>query len=145
MKTSYGVMLVILAILIIPLYNCGGTGGPNDSVGVSSFAGNWTGTWSDSNGQSGTFSLNIDDYGTMTGSIYNATLNETASVSAGYIDGNGSFNFTITYPGPTIYTASGTASGNDLGYLVGSFNEYSGATLIATITFTLSNNAPSNA
>jgi hypothetical protein len=137
-------MLVILAIFIIPLYNCSGTGGPNDNVGVSPFTGNWAGTWSDSNGQSGAFSLSISDLGTMTGSIYNATLNETASVSAGFIDGNGNFNFTITYPDPTIYTASGTASVNYLGNLVGSFNEYSGVTLIATVTFTLSNTAPPN-
>lgn len=137
-------MLVILAILIIPLYNCGGTEGPNDAVGVSPFAGNWAGTWSDSNGQSGTFSLNIFDNGIVTGSIYNAAQNETASVSTGFIDYNGNLNFTITYPGPTIYTASGTASGNDIGDLVGSFNEYSGATSIATVTFILSNSAPSN-
>jgi hypothetical protein len=143
MRTRYGMMLVVLAAVIIPLYNCGNNGGPDDNVGVSDFIGNWSGTWSDTNGQSGTISLSISNLGTVTGSIYNATLKETASVS-GLISGSGSFNFTFTFPGPTLFTASGTGSINNLGNLVGSFNEFSGTTLIATATFILVNTAPAN-
>jgi len=73
----------------------------------SAFAGTWNGDWNDDqNNQQGTFEMRIQRNGSLTGSIYNATLGVSTPMR-GIINSNGALAFNYSYAG-TNYVASGS-------------------------------------
>jgi predicted small secreted protein len=118
MKKTFTVLSLVL-ILAFSFAGCGGGsgGGGNDGNGnngsgdgggtpeVCKYAGNWTGTWTNSVGESGAASINISDNGAMTGSFTWGGV-PTSSFS-GQVSGN-AVSFRYQFSGGPQLNCSGT-------------------------------------
>lgn len=98
---------------------------------ASPYAGNWVGSWSDTNGYTGTMTLAVANSGVVVGSIVNTTTGTgtvVGSVTAGgFIDVV--FGYTIA-----TYEAVGTLAAGTGGHYSGNLNELYGTTLVGVIS-----------
>lgn len=70
-------------------------------------AGTYDGTFTESNGHSGTANLTLTKLGNVFGTLDDKTVNQTANMS-GSVDKNLFFKGDIQYPGTARYNVSGT-------------------------------------
>lgn len=94
------------------------TGSAAPSKGVSPFAGRWSGDWQDdANMQEGQFEMNVASNGSLTGRVYNATVN-VASAVRGTLSADGTLRFSYSYAGVN-YFAQGKLGFDEVDDLTG--------------------------
>jgi hypothetical protein len=132
--------LVIACLLAMIVWMAGcGSGSPFQAPN-SPFAGDYTGTWSDSTtNDTGTAKMTVALNGNVTGTIVNSTTAKNGSFS-GDISSQGVASLTATYPSTAATTLKGTfaftASGSQLIGTLQQLNSANALTGTPTFTFT---------
>jgi len=106
----------------------------------SSYKGSYSGPYTVEAGifgeQTGRFTLSIDEDGRVTGKAENHTTNRRADMT-GSVNDDGDIKLLLEWSDAT-YTIKGTVTKTKSGHLKGTLNQYSGKSVIATITMDLS-------
>ena len=113
----------ILGALIIG-FTLQGCGGSNSGAPASPYTGNYTGTFSTTDPQSGTITIIVAPNGGITGYGHNNTTAKDLVLS-GSVTKTGTAYFVFTYSGSTI-SATGTVGFDSPGNLVGTLPQYTG-------------------
>ena len=139
MRIRMGVVALGLSLTGAALAGCGGGSDSGTSAAAPKFAGRYAGTFAGTVGggpDSGTLSGTVAADGTLTGVAHDNGVNENATVT-GTITSAGVLNSTFVYPGG-VYTAKGVVTKSSSGHLIGTLTEFSGTTVIGTISVDLS-------
>ncbi len=121
-------LVIAVLVLAFAVTGCGGGGGGSSTPATSSpFAGNYVGTFSTSNSQSGTLNVTVATNGTLTGSGHNNTIGQDETAS-GSVTNAGAANVTFTYPSFSA-SVSGTVAFASNGHLDGTLAQSSGGSV----------------
>lgn len=124
----------VASLAAIALTGCGGGGGIDNSSPVvtnSPFAGNYVGTFTTSNSQSGTVNVTVATNGGFTGSGYNSTIGQSET-NSGSITNAGILTASFAYPS-TAATVSGAVAFASNGHLDGTLTQPGGGNGSVTI------------
>jgi hypothetical protein len=114
------ILAIPMLFAVISIASCG-------SGELSSLQGNYQGTFTTLNSQSGTLSLDRSLQGTVAGTAHNDTTGQTAAI-AGSIDNAGATTLTFAYPGLHA-TATGTFTTAANGHLTATLTQSTGGTI----------------
>ncbi len=129
-RERWTLVAVGASLAALALAGCGGGGGNDNSTPTitnSPFAGNYIGTFSTSNSQSGTLNVTAGADGTLTGSGYNNTTAQDETLT-GSVTNAGGANVTFKYPAFTA-SATGTIAFASSGHLDGTLTQSSGGSV----------------